>query len=618
VSDRLRLNCPPIRPSQLVIGYAAQLAAHFQCSGAREFCSDFDISFLWLARGREAEIERFAVLTGNDSDVLRAHSTIHLPDGTFSLNGQILARHVTKRSSVHICCECAAEDIAAYPHVSPDVAVVWRRDWIVSCVDTCERHSRPQVEVSRIMGSSGQWDATLAWYGISHDLPSLLASPIRREPHQLQRYAVGRIDHRADSVAILDAMPLHAVISLCAKFGHLATGALRPWNQLDEQSQHLAYKEGFHVLSRGQEGINELLWRRLALVQETHARNIIGANSLLKHVHTHLTVTRDDPAFEPVRVATANAVYDVLPFGPEDDPLFGVPCTFRRSYSVSEASRRFGLTEKTFKAYAEVAGVTMPFENGNGRVWVDAARADAFFGDSGGFINLASVEEETGARKPSLDAFADAGLLRPISIAASRQRNHRPVRKNDVAALMQAFRDRAVPVAIPPENSVALVDLHRHLRDGLAAVHALALNGEIWLGRVEGPKPYASLLIDLEEVRSHLATRDPEMMDLRAAAEVAEIHCEILNKLAAAGLVPSQKILNRTTGLRKRHYLRMDMERFASEHIALLPLARSLKASPRGLRRQLDQLEVKAAFDQDVGATIYRRSDLIGAGVLTA
>lgn len=618
MTDVPHLNCPPIREGQLVLGYAAELAALFMCSGATEFCSDFDINFLWLARGREAEIERFAALTGNDVDILRAYSTVHQSDGTFSLNGEILARHVANRSSVHICVECAAEDIAANPNVSPDVAVVWRRDWIVACVDTCERHSRPLVEISRISGSSGQWDATLAWYGISHELPTLLASPIRREPHDLQRYALSRVDQRAESIPTFDAMPLHAVISVCAKFGRLAIDAPLHWRQLDEQRQHLAYKEGFSVLSRGRDEITKLLWRRFASVQETHARNMIGAKSLLKHVYAFLTATREDSVYEEVRMAVANAAYDVLPFGPEDDPLFGVPCTYRRSYAVGDASRRFGLTEKTFKSYAEAAGVTVPVENGNDRVWVDAARADVFFGESGGFINLATVEDETGARKPSLEAFVEGGLLRPISIAASRERQHRPVRRKDVAQLMQAFLDRAVTVPTPPENSVALIDLHRHLRDRLTTVHTLALSGQIWLGRIEGPKPYASLLINLEEVRAHLAAADHDLLNLDAAAQVAEVHPEILKRLSAAGLVPSQKVLSATTGLQRRSYLRTDMERFASTHIGLLRLSRSLKASPRELRKQLDHLEVEAAFDVTVGAAIYRKTDLTRVGVLVA
>lgn len=289
-------------------------------------------------------------------------------------------------------------------------------------------------------------------------------------------------------------MPLYKAIVTCAQFGRLSIGADRRWMDLDEHTRHLAYRSGFDVLSRGPDAIGTLIERRLSEIQDgTHG--YLGASTLLEHVHIFLRGTLDDPAFDQLRNTIANAVFDVLPIGPEDEPVLGVNCTRRRTYSLSAASQKFGLQERTFALYAEAAGVGV--RNAHGRLIIDAEKADEFFGESGGFINIANVGKEIGARGPSLEAFVEAGLLTPLSTENTRERQHLPVRRNDVSQLMSRFMDKSVVLSSAPEGTIALPDLHRRFRKSYSMVHELVLSGAIWLGRLDGPKVYAGLHVSI-------------------------------------------------------------------------------------------------------------------------
>lgn len=623
------LNCPPIRANQLSMGYAAELAARFRCSSVYEFCSDFGISFPRLARGDQEELGRFAALTRNDLDNLRMHSTIHLPDGSIRLGHAVLAKHVLTRSTVRVCPDCVAKDIAENAGVTPDIAIIWRRNWLVSAIDTCPIHSRPLSAVARITASNLQWDATLAWSDLSGELDELLASPARREPHGLQNYSIERIEGRGEPVAALDVMPLHTAIVTCAQFGRLNIGADRRWKDLAEHTRHLAYRSGFDVLSRGPDAIGALVERRLSEIQDgTHG--YLGASTLLKHVHLFLKGTLDDPAFDQLRNAVANAVFDVLPIGPEDEPVLGVNCTRRRTYSLSAASQKFGLQERTFALYAEAAGVGV--RNAHGRLIIDAEKANEFFGESGGFINIANVGKEIGARGPSLEAFVEAGLLTPLSTENTRERQHLPVRRKDVSQLMSRFMDKSVVLPSAPEGTIALPDLHRRFRKSYSMVHELVLSGAIWLGRVDGPKVYASLHVSIAEVSEHYKNRhsaqekDGErhgtfegpqqaLLDLFEAAAIAGINHESLRILAAENLIPTMTVINPKTGFPKRMYSPHDMENFAAEHISLTVLARNNKVRPSDLRPAIERMKIATAFDERCGSRIYRRQDLSGTGL---
>jgi hypothetical protein len=613
------LKCPPRHPTELAPGYAARMAALFRCASAREFCSDFGFSFLGVARGRDSDLEELASLTGTDLGELTRFAPVHRPDGSYVLCGEVLAAHVSNRTSIHVCAECVADDIvAAAPGMSADAVVWWRRDWTVSGIDTCTRHRRPLALIVRNSGSGRQFDAAWALAEITSQLDALLDDPVRRDATEYQAYVTARLDGAADPMAIFSALPLHLVITACAKFGNLSLNGAKPWREVDEHGRHDAYQEGYAILTRGQAGIAEMLWRRFTSLQDV-LPDLIGAASLLEAIYPVLTTTKGDPVLDDLRHATANAVYDVLPFSPESEPLFGVPCTRRRSYAVAEASRHFRLTEKTIKLYAEASGVAerVGTPDGRTRLWIDAAKADSFFGESGGFINLAKIEEETGARAPSLQAFVDGGLLAPLETERLRQRMHRPVRRVDVATLMQKFLDRAEPVAAAPAGSIALTEIHHQVRGALSVIHSLALSGEIWLGSVTGLLHYASLVVNLEEVRGKLGGTSGELLNSLEASAVAGVSVEAWRKLASLNLVETATSVNPATGMRKKLYRPEVPLRFRGDFISLYELSHMLKCRNINILADLQQRGITTALDEGaIGVRLYRRLHLRSAGLI--
>lgn len=85
----------------------------------------------------------------------------------------------------------------------------------------------------------------------------------------------------------------------------------------------------------------------------------------------------------------ANAIYDVMPWGPSDPGLFGVPITHRRFYCVSEAAATFGLASPTVVKYVEATGIARIFVSncGRRRFLIDAEAAHRTF-DTSGYVRV--------------------------------------------------------------------------------------------------------------------------------------------------------------------------------------------------------------------------------------
>lgn len=608
------IDCPPRHTMEPAGAYASRLAADFGLPSAATFCRDFGINFHKLCLGDADAMARFAHLTNSDLDSMKLVSPIFLGEGRFQIGTEVLRNQHSRQTSLYVCPECVAEDIALAGGKAPDAAVWWRRDWLVSCLDTCPRHGQAHV-FFRQASPSNQWDVNLAAFGIEDNLGELRARTPIREVTDFQRYITGRLDGVAAVIPMLAGLPLWAVVLTCLAVGLTVLSLSEEWNRrLNDAEAHDAYQAGFAVLAAGREGLKKLYEWRLSIVGDTLDSNF-GLKTLLGMVaYQRLIYAFKNEALAELKREFALAFYEVAPFYPGRDPMFGVPPPEMPNwYTIEQAQDRYGIVRASLLSYAKSAGLLRQVSAR--KILVDARKADEFFLNSGGMLYLQDLGQEFGVSEAARKAFVDGGLLIPLTERTGKARQRARFRRTDVRELMRRLLAHAQPVKEVPPGKEPLMAAMKKIRLAFVQLHQLLIDGTISVWQLEGPvPPYQSILVDVTEVQQVLSgmekARTSEFTADEAAREIG-ISRVLLDRLLANGWIDGGVRRNALTGQPRLTFDADVIQEFKQTYVTLYRIGRKLRRNFVEVRKSLEDRGIGPAFPQHTLKTwIYRRADI--------
>lgn len=307
----------------------------------------------------------------------------------------------------------------------------------------------------------------------------------------------------------------------------------------------------------------------------------------------------------------ANAVYDVLPLGPKDTPIFGVPIGWRRLYSVRAAGAEFGLTPKTLLGYAEangVANITNVQTKDGLRKWItiDATAAERLFREP----------FETGWRKRlrgmgmstnTLNAVLTAGLLRPLEVKPAFA-GFAPLRVGEVESLINGFLDHAEIVPHKPVGCSRLLDVSR-CPEGTILLHRKILEKKIWVGRLASePRPFASIILDKADVDALLVWQDH--FSIHSASQFTSLDEATIYAAWRSGMISVEDKLELRSGQMMPALSRSTVEKLRRDLIGFIHLTGGNPLKAGALRRHLEAKGIHHAVPIVRGGRAYFREQV--------
>lgn len=589
--------------------YASRLATHCGCATVREFLADFEISHDGLSSGRLPQVTALADLTGLDIDTL-VNVTPSTRTGLVSFGEETFSLYYSRRNRIAGCPDCIAEDIANNPQLLPEAAAGLRMHWLLSPIMTCDKHCRPLVPLGKDLERGQRYDYALRLDGIQSLLPELMANQSQRSASNFELYVIDRLYGLATGTHWLDDLALNELFGVCANLGQKALAREDGFLKLNDAEQHAAYSAGFDIISRGREGLRDFFNQ---LIQTRELKVPLGPASLLGRTYTALLRSRKSwPKYQPILEPLANAVYDVLPYGPGDATLFDVPITHRRLFTPRQAGLRFGMVPKTLLRYAIANGIGTSIELSSQhgvRTWntIDADGAERLFGqapDHGWRKRLRAQ----GVSPKGLEAVIKTGLLKPIEVGeVPAVRAMAPLPMGAAATLMESFAERATLLDDMPDGCVKLARACRSV-EGFGLLFHKVLDGSLWLGRLRSEEHfYTSLIIRLDEMKRIFRWHDS--FSVRTAAKFAGLDASLIYAALDTGIVKAERKLELRSGQMELSLPRSTIELLKRDYIALVELGSGNPRKAGTIRAELDATGVTPAISAR-GSCAYLRSDV--------
>lgn len=575
---------------------------------AREFCLDMGLPFQAVVHGNNDALQTISRLCRVSSQELLNASIVKVGERRYQLRDQELVRDSLARSTMRVCPRCISDDLecADGPRV---IRPYGRTLWLIGSIRTCPRHSAALVKVAEDNNPHRVHDFTLLIEPSLDLVPQLIQQSAERPPSGLETYLCDRLRHQKDSPPRwLDMLPFYAAAKTCEMLGAVATRGIRFYaNSLSEDDWYVCGDQGYEIAKSGEDGIRSLLSRLQDTFQTT--KHDWGPRSIFGRLYEWLAHENDDDAYDPLRNLITSHVIDTMPVGPGDE-IFGKPVQIRRLHSLRSASLEFGAHPKRLRKLLEAANVIKP--NGlslsDDRILFAAEAAQPILERIEGAMSLNEAGKYINAPRPHERLLFEAGFIEPFIKGGTPQLKSHAFAKQDLDAFLAGLLAGAVEMN-HNHCLFSIPDAARRANCAATEIVGLILQGELErVGRRHGVFGYLSVLVDPEEVKTHV--RGPELrgLPLRSVEKLLRASTATVKALINGNHLPSGEMLNPVNRC-PQTFVREDdlrdfMERFASIDV----LARECGTRRHLLRPKLDAMEINPAFIlSEVDLPFYER-----------
>ncbi len=540
----------PLMPYETGGSITSRLAAMNGAGNARQFCWDQYMDFEKIAAGDVGELTKLATFASVDLTALICWSPKSNGTHGYSIRGETVTNVRSRRTRLRVCVACIDDAMSANPHLPADAAVAVPVYTLLDPIRTCPHHAMSLVQVadSHSFGEHYQ-DYSIAIADALEDLDSLRSRSIKRPVSEFERYLLGRLGVELRSLEpLLDTMNISQVMTICERFGafHLH-GRNALITQLDEPGQHAAAQAGFEIMVRGEDGLRDFVTNAY---QRAAAEGKAGMSStIFGRLRTFLTSAEHAKDFEPIKQIMVDRLSELVPYGPDDPPIFGVRPSHRHWHTLISAERQYGIPYRTIKKNVERAGIYQrlnlaAFSKTRFAIAVD--ELERVFGAPDVLIPRLEVTAETGAHAKDFTALEAAGLLVPAT--GKSHTANAWFRRGDVAQLERTLLARAVPMQGELPGWVTVQRAFLSTSWSRAEVFGHIASGAVPTGSVEGVRSVASLRVDLAALRRLHPLSGREVMSMVAAAAALGVSEQVIERLIKSGRIEAHNLRNEETG----------------------------------------------------------------------
>lgn len=557
-----------LKPFEPAPGLASRLAAMNAAGNAREFCWDQLLDFGLIAAGDASELSRFSIFSGASYDELLKWTPTRRSTSVFSINGQIVTSFRLRRRRLRLCPDCVDADLADAPGLRGDAAVACRVFTLIDAVRTCPVHCRSLVQVAdETTFAYHQQDYSIAIGEALEDLDRVRAQSVARDPTAFELYILSRLGVLAGPPApLLDGMDISQATVLCERMGVFDLhGRAAQILDHDEDGMRACAQRGFEWCARGADGIRDFV--SMAHDRAVRDRTTGMSNAIFGRFHYFLNSEANRSNFVGIKQIIVDRLSELLPYGPDDAPVFGVLPSRRHWHTLVSAERQYGIAYRSIKKRVERAGIhtrlNLTFDKTRFAIGVD--ELDDLLLSPEGTISRAEAIERTGAHAHDFAALEAAGLLHPVSGDASAA-NAR-YRRGDVDQMEKALLGRAVSLIEEQPNWVSIHRAYLATSWSRGEVFGHVASGSVPAGSVDGLQSIASLRVDLSALRRLHPLFGREVMSMDEAATLLEISETVVNRLVKRKWIGAHEQRNESTGKLRMTLLKDDVLAFARTYI---------------------------------------------------
>lgn len=596
-----------LRPYETASSLLARVAAREHAAHARQFASDFFVNFGRLAGGDVKELEKVAVLLSANYEELRRWTPRRVTNG-FQLGGEVVTTYRSRRLRFRVCPVCAAEDITVAPGEQLDAAVSCRAFTLIDPIRTCFLHGVALVQVADKQSTGDHnHDFSLAIADALEDWDDLIRDPVVRAVSMFEWYLLGRLGFtQRINVELADELDITGLTSIAQYLGaFILKGRTAVLEDFDEDGLWAAAEAGFGVLVDGEEGVRRFVSDAF---DRAEADGIEGySTTVFDRFHYALSPARSAGHFDRIKQIIVDRLSELVPYGPDDAPLFGVRATKRHWHSFTSAEREHGVPWRTLRKLAKKSDLvrTLKTKNGKPRDMIAVDDVRLLLSTEGARVNRLTASRQLGATMVHFNALAEAGLLKPVH--EGKHGHNALYLQSDIDRVARDIVHHATVQHGEVDGMVTLQRAAVWTAVPLPEIMTEVFRGALPCSSVTGENPVASVRVNL----SVLEARDPfqgvEVLTVPEAASLLGVGHDVINRLALAERLPSSVRKHRNCSSSYRVIPRQEMLAFRERFIPTSEIWR--RGTPLiHITPKLASMGIEPAFKQDeIGCRLYPR-----------
>lgn len=302
---------------------------------------------------------------------------------------------------------------------------------------------------------------------------------------------------------------------------------------------------------------------------------------------------------------------ELLPYGPDDPPIFGVIPARRHWHTLVSAERQYGLPYRTIKKRAERAGIhtrlNLAFDKTRFAIGVEELHALLTSPD--GTMSRAEVIEQTGAHAHDFVAFEAAGILEPVSGGSNVSQSM--FRRGDVEDLERMLLGNATEIDGEAPHWVTVYQAYLATSWSRSEVLEHIARGTVPTGSVAGQKSVASLRVDLNALRRIHPLFGREVMTMEEAAAHLEVSETVVNRLVECKWIEAHNARTAESGKLRTALCKDDVLAFQRTYIPISEVWRRRGGRMAKINPLLQAHGLKPSFPADrLRCTFYPRAEV--------
>ena len=601
-------------------GYASRFASANGLPTIHSLAGFLETRASFLSSDRNGALEFLARVSASRAADLKKNATRGIDrakEGASTIRGEVVSRHLVRRSSLAGCAACIEDDLENGPDWLRPVERAWERvTWRLRPITACDRHGLRLVEAPYPRG--------VAYNDFTRGLEKLLDHVLGSERipapfSERQQYLSARLtgaEHAPND--LLDDLEWHAAARLATLVGYSALypGQVRRNGILEADIDNTIDDHGFDILKGGRAGFRAWVEEMIEDARVSRDRRF-GLQSILGILGESLDRT-DDAFWEPVKDEICAVAFAKLPMSTTGHFMQRHPPK-RLVHSIVSAADEYEMSTKGMRSYLRRADIVGP-------------ETDALTPDKVTFPADALPPRETvidGSLRPVrggspgriltvTEAAAILGIgatyLTGCNFLLAKRQNGlwRQFDRKKVLAMRDAMLVGAVSVdgAGPDEYGIEEIARRCHMTFAALVEHLDA--GRIaWKGRIAGTQSLGDLLFRKAEIDQLQSAMEEGEIALRIAAARVGYGKAVLCRLAQDGHLPALQLVNSRGGRLGWVARQSDVEALVTRIMRFSEVAEALSMKKNQAKKALREAGVVPIFeDAKIRTILFWRQEI--------